>query len=91
MIRIVTEKKLDKLKADLKIDMLEIFKSSFKEFTDDVVACISNHLQGVSGVLSQRPCEQHSMDIEELKKKYMNHEERILILEKEVKQLKNQK
>jgi hypothetical protein len=86
-IRIITNRALADLKKDLQIQMLEVFKESFKEFTSDVVECIQNNLQGFSQSLDKRPCLAHNDHIEKLVKKYCDHDRRIKKLENDVKNL----
>jgi len=63
-------------------------KDGMGKFTTDVVECLSNNFDGFSAKLEGKPCKQHTNAIEDLRKKYIDHEGRISELEKEVQKLK---
>ncbi len=65
----------------------ELLGHQMKQFTKDVVECLSNNFDGFSASLGEKPCNLHEKSIEELKRKYSDHEYRIVVLENKVRKL----
>jgi len=89
----VSRRALQAIKEEIRRDILadqELIKQSIQQFTRDVVECLSNNFDGFSMRLENKPCKAHSKSLDELKEKYLDHEKRILNLEKKVKALENE-